>query len=166
MNILKFSLLVSILLLNAYGLENNVTIAKLKNTTVFQKKYHYALIGTWYGNQKTNDGGFREEISHKYANGKYKLYFRMHNKDGSYYDQIEVGEWGLSGNIYFSIFKGWIDVDSNKFIPSDQSDPFTRDAYRILKLTDKEFVYESLDIKYKFINKKVPSNFKFKNKSL
>ena len=150
----------SILFFNAYSFDKS-NINNFKDTTDSQKINTKYLVGTWYGNQLNKEGGFREEIAYKNIDGTYKLHFRFHDKNGSYYDQIEVGEWGVSGDIIFSIFKGWI--KNGVFVPADQNGAFTRDAYKILKLTEHEIIYKSLDGDDIYKNKKVASNFKFLN---
>lgn len=91
--------------------------------------------------------------------GIYKIHFRVIDPLGEKTDKIELGEWGVSGPIYFTIYKGYIERD--KIIPVDPADPYNRDAYQILKLDDEIFEYESFDPVNKYTVRRVPSHFEF-----
>ncbi len=115
------------------------------------------LVGTWYGSQKTKDGGTYSWIIRRNNLGLYKLDGKATKLSGEVQSQIEVGEWGAGSTIYFTIFRGWVEGD--KIAPSDPSDSYNRDIYKILKLTESEFQYQHLDNGESFSVKKVADDF-------
>ena len=66
------------------------------------------MVGKWYGDQQTSEGGRKEWIDHRKNDGTYVIQFRITSKDGEVQQSVEAGEWGVSGPIYFSIFKAWV----------------------------------------------------------
>lgn len=115
-----------------------------------------ALIGSWRGSQATIDGDTYEWVMTQFNNGKYVLEGRLIGKDGAEAFQMEVGEWGASGNIKFTIFKGWLKGD--ECVPSDPRDPTNYDAYEVVSITSTEIVYRNLDNESLFVAKKVEDN--------
>ncbi|HVN96169.1 MAG TPA: hypothetical protein VMT62_07055 [Syntrophorhabdaceae bacterium] len=101
-------------------------------------------------------------IAEKRPDGSYKVRFRNIPPSDKREDKVEVGEWGVSGDILFEIYKA--DLIDNRTIPADATDPINRDAYRILKLTDNEFEYEDLDSWQRYSAKKVAADFVFPDK--
>ena len=122
------------------------------------------LIGTWHGSQRTKDGGVYNWVMRHSANGLYMHESQTVTPDGKVEYQVEVGEWGMGGNIYFSIFKGWI--EDNKFKPADPIDPINRDVYQIIELTDTLFRYKHLDSGEVYSTEKVADDFKLSEISL
>jgi len=115
------------------------------------------LVGSWYGSQKLKNGGTYSWIMRHSANGLYRLEAKTEKPSGEIQSQSKDGEWGAGNSIYFSIFRGW--VKGNAIIPSDSSDPYNRDIYKILKLTESEFQYQHLDNGESFATKKVADDF-------
>src|SRR3546814_19883105 len=70
----------------------------------------------------------------------FRITFRFYDADGSYREQVEVGEWGISGPVYFLPTKGW--VDDGTFLKADTRNGELYDAYKILKLNAGIFEYE------------------------
>src|SRR3546814_1723567 len=70
----------------------------------------------------------------------FRITFRFYDADGSYREQVEVGEWGISGPVYFLSTKGW--VDDGTFLKADTRNGELYDAYKILKLNAGIFEYE------------------------
>jgi hypothetical protein len=123
-----------------------------------QQRWQF-MVGKWYGSQSTKDGGIRKEITEKSAQGQYKTTFRLCDSIGKCEDSIEVGEWGMSGPVYFTIFKGWI--HGKQFSPADPTDSYNYDTYKIHELNDAQFVYESFVSGNHYTLKKVPDEFVF-----
>lgn len=117
------------------------------------------MVGKWYGSQPTTDGGHREWIVLRSREGTYQIAFRIHAPDGGHKDQIEVGEWGVSGGIYFSIFKGMV-VDG-QLEPADPTDPASYNAYRLITLNAQELEYEAISSGNRFTLKRVTPSFVF-----
>ena len=121
----------------------------------------FNLIGKTYLDQPIKNGGRREILAFRDTNGTYQFTFRTHDTKGNYKDRIEVGEWGVSGGIYFTIYKGWIEKD--ELVEADSRDPYNRDAYKIIYLDEKKFVYETMDGTVRYTAKLVPENFALDN---
>ncbi len=117
------------------------------------------LVGKWFGNMNVAGGGKYMWIAERKNDGSYKIQFRTVDPSGKKEEQTEVGEWGVSGNIYFTIYKAHL--KGGKAIPADPTNPGNRDAYRILKLTNEVFEYEHLDEGVRFTVKKVAQDFVF-----
>ena len=117
------------------------------------------MTGKWYGEQPTQEGGIRQELINRNINGTYKVTFRVHDKNGKYTDQSEAGHWGMSGPIYFTAFRGW--VYGEQLSPSNPSDPYNYDAYKIIKLNEKYFEYQSFSTSNRFSLMKVANDFEF-----
>lgn len=121
--------------------DNYVISVLSSDETGSREKLWRAMTGVWKGSQKTQDGGLYEWSMTSFYDGKYILSGRVQNENGPY-SQIEVGEWGVSGNVKFIIFKGWL-VESHCNI-ADRTDPTNYDAYQIISLTDDLVEYRDL----------------------
>jgi hypothetical protein len=117
------------------------------------------LIGTWFGSQDTRGGEKYMWISEKKNDGTERTSFRTTDRTGKKIDKVEVGEWGVSGDVFFTIYKA--DLEGDKIKPANVTDPTNRDAYKILKLTDEVFEYEGLDSANRYAAKKVAAGFTF-----
>ncbi len=117
------------------------------------------LIGKWYGKNLVKEGGTREHLIERQPNGKYLTTFKYTKPDGSIEFTTEVGLWGVSGNVYFTIFRGWIVRE--KLRPSDPTDPYNNDAYQIIKLTKDVFEYQSVSTGSHYLVKRVSQDFAF-----
>ncbi|MEQ9608725.1 MAG: hypothetical protein RLN99_13770 [Kiloniellaceae bacterium] len=98
------------------------------------------FVGRWYGETAKTDGGAKRWIVDAFPDGVFRITFRFYEEDGSYREQIEVGEWGISGPVYFLSTKGW--VDDGMFLKADTRNGELYDAYKILKLDTAVFEYE------------------------
>lgn len=129
--------------------------------TLSQEETWNLMVGKWYGDQPTKDGGRKQQIMERSPQGTYKITFRIHDKDGKYNDSAEAGHWGVSGPVYFTTFRGW--VEDNQFSPSDPADPYNYDAYKIIRLDEKIFEYENYSSGNKYTIERVSNDFQFKN---
>ncbi|MGH2509789.1 MAG: hypothetical protein ACRDHZ_20615 [Ktedonobacteraceae bacterium] len=129
--------------------------------TLSQDETWNLLIGKWYGSQPTKDGGVKKEIMERSPQGTYQVTFRVYDKEGKYKEQTETGYWGVSGPVYFTIFRGWVEGDH--LSPSNPSNPYNYDAYKIIKLNSEVFEYESYNSRDKYATKKVHQDFEFPN---
>ncbi len=116
------------------------------------------MVGTWTGEDITTKGEVRRERVERHHDGTYVIQFRTYAKDGSYEDDVETGEWGISGDIYFTFMHGWI--QDGQLVPANPGDPFFDDAYTILELTDTEFKYKAADVGTEFTDKRVPPDYR------
>ena len=117
------------------------------------------LVGKWFGSTSTEGGGKYIWIADRRNDGSYTNHFRTIPPSGKKEDKTESGEWGVSGDVFFTVYKA--DVQGDKLIPADAADPTNRDAYKIITLTQELFVYENLDEGIRYEAKKVPSDFTF-----
>ncbi len=124
-----------------------------------QKETWGLMVGKWYGSQPTTAGSRKDQITEHLSDGTYRDRFRVVSEDNKVRETVEVGQWGVSGPIYFAIFRGWL--KDGKLKPSRSSDPYNYDAYRIINLTNKIFEYEHISTGTKYVINKVPSDFVF-----
>ena len=81
----------------------------------------------------------------------------LRERTAAYREQIEVGEWAISGPVYFLSTKGWVDGDT--FLKADSTSPDLYDAYRIISLEPKLFEYEHFVSGNRYQVRRVNSNF-------
>lgn len=112
------------------------------------------LAGSWHGKQTLKDGVSREWITIRSAEGKYKIKLKS-AKSG----ECEVGTWGVSGEIYFSTTKGWL--EGEQFTRADPKDSKLRSAYDIIQLTDTTFSYQHRETGEVLTEVKVLDDFTF-----
>lgn len=115
------------------------------------------LVGNWYGSLIREDGARHQWLMRRFADGTYEIDFQVTSTDGQVRLSRETGQWGVAGGIYFSIFRGWL--YGNEFEPSDPSDAFNYDAYRMLELHPDRLVYESLKTNTRYEAHRVPGAF-------
>ncbi len=128
------------------------------------KERRQMLVGTWYGEATTNEGQTRRWLRQNYGEGAYKLTIRDYNLDATYLQQVEVGNWGVSGPIYFTIMKGW--QQGSKFRAADVTDPYYYDAYEITQLTPVAWVYRHVDTQLRFVVKRVEEGFQLPGEAM
>lgn len=106
-----------------------------------QQQQHKAMLGKWYGNQPLKEGGTHEWVMQRGDQGQYLAEFKTTDKNGNVRRQSEVGLWGVSGDVYFTIFMGYPHPDGIHLV--DSSDPYNYDAYYILNLDETAFEYKN-----------------------
>ncbi|ACV27871.1 hypothetical protein [Kangiella koreensis] len=101
------------------------------------------FIGEWMSVQETENGHTRKAITKRAADGNYTIIFELYSEKGDLvFKQEEFGLWGVSGGIYFTIFQG--SLEDNKPVNSDPTNANNYDAYKIVKASKQELVYQSL----------------------
>ncbi|MBT8136073.1 MAG: hypothetical protein KJO54_03560 [Gammaproteobacteria bacterium] len=116
------------------------------------------MVGKWLGEVRTEDDKLRITLSERSENGTYRITFRTY--EGSQYDEsIEVGLWGISGPVYFTIMRGW--MTGGEFRPADTTQAYYYDAYRIISLDETSFEYESVETANRFSVRRVGNDFEF-----
>lgn len=116
------------------------------------------MVGTWYGKQPKKEGGIHEWLMTRKMDGSYHIQFRTTSAFGGVKYSEEVGTWGVSAEIYFTTFDGWI--IEGVFVKTDLEGQFTRDAYRIEKLNQEEMIYTSLETESTYRVVRVTDSFK------
>jgi hypothetical protein len=88
-----------------------VTQGQVDETLAMAKAPREIFVGRWYGETPRTDGGTKRWVVDAFPDGVFRITFRFYEPDGSFREQIEVGEWGISGPVYFLSTKGWVDGD-------------------------------------------------------
>lgn len=147
------------LLLAASGCAIRPAIDVTKQPDTSQEQQRSRLVGKWFGDARTKDGGRRLQITQRAPNGTYKVTFRVFEPSGQTWEQSEVGFWGVSGGVYFTITKGWVDGDS--FSEANPTDASLNDAYQIVELTQDRFIYRALQSGNEYSLSRVADSFEF-----
>jgi hypothetical protein len=117
-----------------------ITDGQVDETLAMAKSPREIFVGRWYGEVPQPEGVTKRWVVDAFPDGVFRITFRFYDEDGSYREQVEVGEWGISGPVYFLSTKGW--VDDGKFLKADTQNGELYDAYKILKLDTGVFEYE------------------------
>jgi hypothetical protein len=117
-----------------------ITEGQVDESLAMAKSPREVFVGRWYGETPQGAGVTKRWVVDAFPDGVFRITFRFYNDDGSYREQIEVGEWAISGPVYFLSTKGW--VDDGMFLKADTSNGELYDAYKILKLDSSVFEYE------------------------
>jgi len=136
------------------GCARRPTLNALKPPDTSGASQREKLVGRWYGEQATREGGMRSETTELCPDGRATFQFHLVEKSGKVRDQTEVGLWGVSGSIFFTIIRGWLHGD--RFAPADPSDPNLYDAYWIQELNDQTFRYRSVPSGDEFVTSRLP----------
>lgn len=117
-----------------------VTNGQVDESLAMAKSPREIFVGRWYGETPEAGGVTKRWVVDAFPDGVFRITFRFYEEDGSFREQIEVGEWGISGPVYFLSTKGW--VDDGLFLKADTRNGELYDAYKILKLDAGVFEYE------------------------
>jgi len=94
-------------------------------------------IGLWKGSSIIENGDKYEWLIERDEYGKFLLDGTIIHLDGTTTKQIEVGEWGIDGYIYFVSPKGTI--ENGTFYPFNEIHPASYQAYEIVESTKDSF---------------------------
>jgi len=112
------------------------------------------LIGRWYRNGLDDEGRQLSEYAELSADGSYEFTFITYDDNGEVATQvIELGDWGLVGDIHFTMAKSEF-IDQEHYA-ADLADPDNYHAYRVLNLDNKNFEYQHVVTKEVFILRRV-----------
>jgi len=101
------------------------------------------LVGTWFRTEESSNGHVLTEYAKMSVDGYFEFSFIEHDSNGNKISEsTECGDWGLVGDIHFTITKEEI-VDGECF-PADLSDSDNYHAYRIQHLDSKNFQYQHI----------------------
>ncbi|TKB47106.1 hypothetical protein [Thalassotalea mangrovi] len=116
--------------------------------------YHrQQLVGVWHRSEDLGSEQFSEFAELK-VDGTFIFTFYSYNLEGKLLSQIsEVGDWGLVGDIHFTITNG--EIEHDKDYPADRCDEQNYHAYRVLELSESQFTYEHIVSGEKFTLKRV-----------
>lgn len=134
-----------------------VTVYKPDSTKSDQERRD-AMVGNWVGEAPLKDGGERKWLVQRSNEGTYVVTFIVIPEGEQPEISQEVGFWGISGPVYFTITKGWLRQDGN-VEPNDPTKAYFYDAYKIVALTQERFEYESFSTGNRFIVRRVGEEF-------
>lgn len=119
-----------------------------------QKKLRDAFVGKWSSRQATKKGGIKVSIINRKVDSRYVIEHKVYDKNSILIQESnEVGIWGVSGGIYFTVFRGWL--ENGQVTPSDPTDAYNYDAYKIKHVSENRLVYRDLSSGNKYIYKRV-----------
>lgn len=101
------------------------------------------LIGQWYRTEYDENGCQISEYAHISPDGSFEFTFVSQNAKGEVAEQIiELGDWGLVGDIHFTMTKSEF-VDEQHYA-ADLADEQNYHAYKVLELTGQVFRYQHI----------------------
>ena len=99
------------------------------------------LFGRWYRDNSNPEGFQQSEYAELLADGSFEFTFVTANQSGEVTEQIvELGDWGLVGDIHFTITTSEFVLDRDYAV--DRADSDNYHAYRILKIDNQTFEYQ------------------------
>jgi hypothetical protein len=113
------------------------------------------LIGRWYGESTTPDGHLLKWLTDREANGTYRTQYLL--MKSVYEESTEVGQWGLSGSVFFTIQRAWIRDGETQRV--DSSNVYSYDAYDLIQVSEQSLEYRSASSGKRFLVRRVSSNF-------
>lgn len=141
------------------GCVTQPTIDSIKQPDSSQEEQRALLVGKWFGDSATKEGGRRLQITQRSPDGTYKVTFRIIQPSGKIFEQSEVGFWGVAGSVYFTITKGWL--EGERFSEANPADASLNDAYQVLELTQERFRYRALQSGNEYSLSRVAETFEF-----
>lgn len=112
------------------------------------------LIGSWYRNSIDDQNHHTSEYAKLSTDGSFEFSFVTHNNQGDIIEEIiELGDWGLVGDIHFTMTKSEF-IDGDHYA-ADLADEDNYQAYKVLQLTNQKFEYQHLLTKEVYILKRV-----------
>jgi len=141
------------------GCVTQPTIDNFKQPDRSQQEQRALLVGKWFGDAVTKEGDRRLQITQRAPDGTYKVTFRVIEPSGKVWEQSEVGFWGVSGLVYFTITKGWL--EGERFSEANPADASLNDAYQVLELTQERFRYRALQSGSEYSLSRVTDAFEF-----
>jgi hypothetical protein len=140
---IKKSSLTFIFFLAFNSFASNEISAVKPNLTQDKEAQRSAFIGKWESSQPTKEGGVRKTIMDRQSDSRYVVEFTVFNsKSEVSFKQKEFGFWGVSGGIYFTMFRG--SIENDEFYPVDPNNAYNYDTYQITDINDNKLVYKSL----------------------
>jgi hypothetical protein len=114
-----------------------------------------ALIGRWYGESTTADGQSLRWVTNREANGTYRTQYLLNKAEPE--ESIEIGQWGLSGSVFFTIQRAWIRNGETQRV--DSSNVYSYDAYDITLIAEQSLEYRSAGSGKRFMVRRVATSF-------
>ncbi len=122
------------------------------------QSYHRELLfGKWYRSEQDEAGQMFTEFAEILSDGSYEFTFIQHDDFGVISEQsVESGDWGLVGDIHFTISKSEFIDDVHYAADLEHDDNYH--AYRVLTLNSQIFEYQHILSNEVFILRRVIDN--------
>ena len=115
------------------------------------------LIGKWHRHDIDEQGNQISEYADVSVDGCFEFTFIYHNSVGEVTHQcIELGDWGLVGDIHFTITKS--EFFEEQHYAADLNDADNYNAYRVLELTGQTFKYQHVVSNEIFVSRRLVSD--------
>jgi len=120
--------------------------------------YNRALLfGRWYRNDIDAQGQQIVEYAELSADGSFEFTFVSTDPKTNVTEQIiELGDWGLVGDVHFTITKS--ELIDQQLYAADLNDSDNYQAYKVLHLDHQNFEYQHIETKENFMMRKVTDN--------
>ena len=126
------------------------------------ERYRELLIGKWYLEQPRSDGTTVRSLSEMTRDGTLQIQFQVIYPNGVISESSEKLIWGISGDIYFTVLRELVYEGVSE--PVDPEDPTKYLAYRVLKVTEEAFEYQTIVTGNIFQRQRVPDDFELPRK--
>ena len=110
-------------------------------TSVDDRRRHELLVGNWVGETTGATGGKRRFLAQHFKDGTLRVTFKDEQPDGRAGIEEYVGNWGVSGSIYFRTLTGV--AAGNVTDAADPAGSYRDRVYAILEIDDEHFEFES-----------------------
>jgi hypothetical protein len=118
------------------------------------------LLGQWYRLETNEQGQQLSEFAIFSPDGHFEFTFSTLNLTGEVEHQvIELGDWGLVGDIHFTLTKN--EMIDDIVYPAELENEDNYHAYQVLQLTNKIFEYRHIITNEVFIMRRVVDNIGF-----
>ncbi|MBL4822833.1 MAG: hypothetical protein JKX90_04825 [Colwellia sp.] len=120
--------------------------------------YNRALLfGRWYRNDIDAQGRQLVEYAELSADGSFEFTFVSTEQETNVSEQIiELGDWGLVGDVHFTITKS--ELIEQQLYAADLNDSDNYQAYNIIQLDHQIFKYQHIETKEIFMMRKITDN--------
>ncbi|MFT6249098.1 MAG: hypothetical protein ACJAZQ_002310 [Cognaticolwellia sp.] len=117
--------------------------------------YNRALLfGRWYRKDIDEQGQQVVEYAELSANGSFEFTFVSTEQETNITEQvIELGDWGVVGNVHFTITKS--ELIDQQLYAADLNDSNNYQAYKVLQLNHLIFEYQHIETEEIFMMRKV-----------
>ena len=121
-----------------------------------ETRRHDMLVGKWAGVSPIENGGQRQVLVERSADGTFTATFRtLVDSDRPVVVEQQIGQWGIAGPVYFTITTGWGDGDHLEFADLGRTRYYN--AYRIVDLSADVFKFKSFTSDAYYILRRVPA---------
>jgi hypothetical protein len=122
------------------------------------------MVGRWYGETQTSEGRILRWITERENNGSYRTQYLLAKTEPGVESEesVEIGQWGLSGAIFFTIQRAWTRNDETQ--RADPANVYSYDAYELITLNERQLEYVSAGSGKRFMARRVAPDFQLKSK--